>query len=156
MNVDKSKDISGALELSMDATHAAEIKLREQIWRNENCAERFCDNAAEVKLLLAEIIKLREIRERQASMIRSLQMTIEEYEDQDSFGYLCADGVKINPENHKVYFYPKWATDGIPCFGLLEFNNDSREWWPYHGEQSGPAFSYMKAVKEYIEKKAIN
>ncbi len=137
------------------AMHKAESKLRDQIWRNENCAERFCDNAAEVKLLLEEITKLRELRERQASTIRSLQMTIEEYEDQDSFGYLCADGVRISPENHKVYFYPKWATDGIPCFGLLEFNNDSREWLPYHGEQSGPAFSCMKAVKEYIERKRI-
>lgn len=67
---------------AMDATQAAEAKLREQVWRNENAAERFCDNAAEVKLVLAELTKLRELRERQAAMIRRLQATIEDYEEQ--------------------------------------------------------------------------
>ncbi len=67
---------------AMDATQAAEAKLRDQVWRNENCAERICDNAIEVKLVLAELTKLRELRERQAAMIRRLQSTIEEYEEQ--------------------------------------------------------------------------
>ena len=66
----------------MDATQAAEAKLRNQVWRNENCAERFCDNVSEVKLVLAEITKLRELREKQAAMLRHLQAVIEEYEEQ--------------------------------------------------------------------------
>ena len=65
----------------MDATQAAEVKLREQIWRNENAAERFCDNAAEVKLVLAELDKLRRLRERQASIIRHMEAQIDAYEE---------------------------------------------------------------------------
>ena len=44
-----------------DNTQAAEAKLREQVWRNEKTAERFCDNAPEVKMVLAELTKLREL-----------------------------------------------------------------------------------------------
>jgi hypothetical protein len=65
----------------MDATQAAEVKLREQIWRNENAAERFCDNTAEVKLVLAELDKMRRLRERQAATIRYMEAQIDAYEE---------------------------------------------------------------------------
>lgn len=50
---------------------------------------------------------------------------------EEQFGFLCEDGVRISPENDRVYFYPDWATDGFPCFGLLKFDNESREWQAY-------------------------
>ena len=68
----------------------------------------------------------------------------------ESFGFLCEDGVRISPENDRVYFYPDWATDGFPCFGLLKFNNESREWQAYHGERSGPIFATRQEVQKYI------
>ena len=66
---------------TQDTTQSAEAKLREQIWRYENTAERFCDNVAEVKLVLAELDKLRALREKQAAMIRHMEAQIEAYEE---------------------------------------------------------------------------
>lgn len=61
----------------MDATQAAEAKLRRQIEDYEKRFLRFGDNAAEVKLMLDELTRLRALREKQAAMIRRLEQQLD-------------------------------------------------------------------------------
>ncbi len=65
-------------------------------------------------------------------------------------GLLTADGKVVAPERTRLYFYPSWATDEVPCYGLPIFDNEAREWHPYHGKKAGPMFATRKAVNDYI------
>ena len=70
--------------------------------------------------------------------------------DQNIHSFITEDKCVINPVNTDVYFYPTWATDGYPCRGLLEFDNDRRVWVNYH-HSNVPVFYNRSAVDEYIK-----
>ncbi len=65
-------------------------------------------------------------------------------------GFKTEDGFYINPADTPVYFYPTWATDKYPCNGLMNFDNESRKWINYHGNDGAPVFFKRENVDKYI------
>lgn len=65
-----------------------------------------------------------------------------------------ADGYEVKPEIEKLYSYPDFATDGIPSYGLADFDNDSREWHSVHGKHLS-LFKTRPAIIKHIEIKTI-
>jgi hypothetical protein len=60
------------------------------------------------------------------------------------------DGKDINPETEQVYFYPDSSSDGVPCWGLMNFDNEERIWKTYLGGTS-PVFATRIGINNYIE-----